>query len=452
VRREREFKMKTLLLITFFLLANFTASQWVQTQSTPEGSGITGMTVTQSGYIVVSTGSVSGGQQGGIRVSSDGGSSWSNVLNGYIGRCVTAGAYGMYASYWNYPSSNEGIYYSYNHMNWGPVFNFPATGNNIFSLLNPIDSVIFAGTRTGVLRSIDFGVSFNYTNTGIPANSWVLDLAADSNNIIAAATTNGLFISTNLGDSWQQTTGIPAGDTVTFIGFYRPPTDNRAPGHLLIGTDDGKINWSSEVNFYAQSFLLSLLPDIVRIEDGFLTFDRFFIVASPKAPQQTGGGVYQSTNQGQTFTVLNNGLPPNPSVPKIIAVPEDTGSIKFYLGLFNNQNNGASVYSQSFPIGIQQISNEVPEGFSLSQNYPNPFNPVTKIRFDIPPLEGAGGRIVQIKIFDILGREISTLVNEQLKPGTYEIDWNAANYPSGVYFYKLIADGFSETKKMMIVK
>jgi len=103
--------------------------------------------------------------------------------------------------------------------------------------------------------------------------------------------------------------------------------------------------------------------------------------------------------------------------------------------------------------GVQKISSEIPNGYKLSQNYPNPFNPVTKIKFDVP-LDSRlrGNDIVILKIFDVLGREIATLVNEKLQPGSYETEWDASNYPSGVYFCKLITPVFSETRKMVLVK
>jgi hypothetical protein len=102
-------------------------------------------------------------------------------------------------------------------------------------------------------------------------------------------------------------------------------------------------------------------------------------------------------------------------------------------------------YSQ--PNGIHQISNEVPKEFSLSQNYPNPFNPSTNIKFQIP----AGGFIL-LTVYDILGRKAAVLVNEKLSAGTYEVKWDASNYPSGVYFYKLSSGGFSKTMKMVLLK
>jgi hypothetical protein len=84
---------------------------------------------------------------------------------------------------------------------------------------------------------------------------------------------------------------------------------------------------------------------------------------------------------------------------------------------------------------------------SLSQNYPNPFNPVTKINFAIPKTG-----FVTLKIYDILGREMRTLVNESVKAGNYSVEFNATTLSSGVYFYRLISDNFTDTKKMMLIK
>lgn len=95
-----------------------------------------------------------------------------------------------------------------------------------------------------------------------------------------------------------------------------------------------------------------------------------------------------------------------------------------------------------------QLHSEV---FSLFQNYPNPFNPFTKIKFGIPALSGLSND-VKLVIYDALGKEIAVLVNEKLTPGNYETSWNAAAYPSGVYYYKLISGDFSEVRKMVLVK
>jgi hypothetical protein len=83
-----------------------------------------------------------------------------------------------------------------------------------------------------------------------------------------------------------------------------------------------------------------------------------------------------------------------------------------------------------------------PVEFKLNQNYPNPFNPITNVKFQIP-----NEAFVKLIVSDVLGREVATLVNEQLNAGIYKVDWDGTNYPSGVYFYKLAAGDYSETKK-----
>jgi hypothetical protein len=123
-------------------------------------------------------------------------------------------------------------------------------------------------------------------------------------------------------------------------------------------------------------------------------------------------------------------------------------------GFSDNGNTGAAWVFVNPSIGITTISTEIPEKFSLSQNYPNPFNPSTNIRYDLPK-----NGFVKLVVFDELGREIETLVNEKQTVGTYKATFNATQYSSGVYFYKLTTDNpdgsgqvFTETKKMLMIK
>jgi len=99
------------------------------------------------------------------------------------------------------------------------------------------------------------------------------------------------------------------------------------------------------------------------------------------------------------------------------------------------------------PAGVELISNELPTECNLNQNYPNPFNPSTTVKFSIPE-----ATFVSLKIFNSLGEEVETLVAEELGVGNYKYDWNAINLPSGIYFYKLQAENFVETKKMILLK
>jgi hypothetical protein len=94
-----------------------------------------------------------------------------------------------------------------------------------------------------------------------------------------------------------------------------------------------------------------------------------------------------------------------------------------------------------------EVSGGAPGGFALLQNYPNPFNPGTNFEFRIANVE-----LVVLKIFDVLGREVATLVNDVRPAGTYTVRWDASSLPSGVYYYRLRAGEFAESKKMVLMK
>ena len=136
-------------------------------------------------------------------------------------------------------------------------------------------------------------------------------------------------------------------------------------------------------------------------------------------------------------------------------VSDDEGAFLAWAGTFNGEQD---VYFGRINQNIVAIKDEqkvekLPEDFSLSQNYPNPFNPSTKIRFSIPVTQGGNDRSqVTLKVFDVLGNEISVLINEEKPAGTYEVAFNSEGLTSGVYFYKLQAVSFVKTMKMILMK
>ena len=104
---------------------------------------------------------------------------------------------------------------------------------------------------------------------------------------------------------------------------------------------------------------------------------------------------------------------------------------------------------------VNENNRELPKEFTLLQNYPNPFNPSTIIEFTVPNVEThhtASTRVVSLKVYDILGNEVATLVSGQKSPGNYKVQFNGNRLPSGIYFYRLVTEGFSQTKKMMLLK
>ena len=102
--------------------------------------------------------------------------------------------------------------------------------------------------------------------------------------------------------------------------------------------------------------------------------------------------------------------------------------------------------------GVPATDDIIPAGFSLSQNFPNPFNPVTAISYQLPAKAGTALSKVQLSVFDVLGREVAVLVNEEKQAGTYSTTWNASSMPSGVYFYTLVTPEYRASKKMILVK
>jgi len=175
--------------------------------------------------------------------------------------------------------------------------------------------------------------------------------------------------------------------------------------------------------------------------------------------------IYVSTNTGSTWQLLTTYTSPNlitaPStsanfIPtcsqwqnKSIYLPLNTNRIFFQAsgGNGNNLYLDEVLVKPSYVVGIPEYSNEVPVDFKLHNNYPNPFNPTTKIRFDITEKTN-----VKIIVYNSAGMEITVLVNSELSAGMYETSFTALNLPSGVYFYKLIADSFTDTKKMILLK
>lgn len=123
-------------------------------------------------------------------------------------------------------------------------------------------------------------------------------------------------------------------------------------------------------------------------------------------------------------------------------------NVKSYTQLDSLQtNNSFLITFVRSVIGIQTISQEIPNVFFIDQNYPNPFNPNTNIKFGLPKAS-----LVKLTVFDVLGREVSVLVNEKLDAGVFSVDWNAGKFPSGIYFYRIEAGDFIKTAKMILVK
>jgi len=176
------------------------------------------------------------------------------------------------------------------------------------------------------------------------------------------------------------------------------------------------------------------------IYDNFTDAEKYQALSSGIGNQQAGG-----TGTGtDVANVLGSGPYSIPANGEII--------VAFALLAGDNlndlkANSIAAKNKYNSLVGISNFNSQIPEKYSLSQNYPNPFNPVTNLEFGISKLG-----FVSLKVYDMLGKEIATLVNENLNPGTYKYNFDASDLTSGIYFYKLESEGFQETKRMMLIK
>lgn len=308
--------------------------------------------------------------------------------------------------------------------NW---VNIPITtfGNkNVQSVICGKNGIVVVGCNNGgVFRSTDYGVTFPDTSlTGIT----VVTLAVDrynSNTIYAGASSTtgstGFFISTNSGFSFSGPYNVN-----TCWGIMQ-----KSPNELYMVTTTTGTPFTKSTNGGYNWTTVSAQPGSMRGCSLDLANNIYI---------NGNGGVFKSTNDGLSFT--NTGL--TASGNQIVSHGN-----KMYAAVTGSTTGGVWIYTDTTLTAVTPLTTAIPKSFELKQNYPNPFNPVTTIEFSVP-VEG----FVTVSIFDIMGREVRTLVNEKLQPGMYKTSFDGSQLTSAVYFYKLSAEGFSETKKMLLLK
>ncbi len=157
------------------------------------------------------------------------------------------------------------------------------------------------------------------------------------------------------------------------------------------------------------------------------------------------GLILETTDAGETWAMDTDQLTTN----DLLAVHISGGGLEWGPGLAVGKNRTALIYP--IVVSVNEATVSV-NNFYLYQNYPNPFNPTTKIKFTVPSVGTSLMKFVQIKVYDVLGNEIATLVNEEKPAGNYEVEFNSTDLPSGIYFYQLKAGSFIQTRKMVYLK
>ncbi|MFA7360315.1 MAG: T9SS type A sorting domain-containing protein [Candidatus Kapaibacterium sp.] len=334
--------------------------------------------------------------------------------------------------------------------------------------------VVWAAGMGGVIiRSMDFGNTWHVVRPFSTPDHTIRGIACKPGipGYVSFVGYAGTFFETfNGGATFSQRFDIPF--TMHSIAYsYNYAFDGRG---IIAGTDgkvwntsNGGANWiARNTNRY------DYLNDVVFMSP----FDAMIC--------GNNGTILRSTNWGKTWTanvqyLTSEHLRSIDSYGPKITVCGDNGKIMtsndggfFFMDQLNAQGRhlygvsirefnvgvavgeiGSATYAPLFftaangIVGITQTGSEIPAAYSLSQNYPNPFNPVTKINFALPK-QG----LVTLKVYDMLGREVRTLVNEVKSAGNYTVDLNGSQLTSGVYFYKIQANGYTDIKKMTLIK
>lgn len=348
-------------------------------------------------------------------------------------------------------------------------------------LTSDINSVYFYNSTTGlacgnsgnIIISTNAGSSWNPVASGVTDNLYAISFFNNSNGVCSGSS-GTLLYTTNGGLNWVVAVN---GFLSSYYAIHMSSAANAVAGGvntifqpLIARSTDGGANWN-----YSSFYLNSNEGNIRGI--CFIDPSIGFAVSNV----WNGQGAISSTSNGginwttQLFTHALNSIYFHGSstgyavgsngyilkstdagtswVTQISGVASVLRSVVFTDSLFGFAAGDGGVILKTTNGGITSltpVNNQIPGDYHLSQNYPNPFNPSTKIKFAIPVGNGRDRSV--LNIYDALGREIETLFNGQLKTGTYEVSWDASNYPSGVYIYKLTSGGFTDSKKMILLK
>ena len=423
--------MKKLIYVFIILaFAGSVSAQWVLSNT-----GLAGGTLKQTSFTDLNTGYVlvQNSPNNYIFKTTNAASSWTQVYN-ITGDTITTLCF-INASTGFAGGRGKKIYNTINGgLNWtSQTFNnFVNKGIKKINFLNA--STGFAvgdGIPEGpILKTTNGGINWALINSG--ASSFLNDIVFTDANTGYVCGDYEIMKSTNGGNSWfmlfHGVSGDPEYWSLYFInantGYF-----SHSQGGYKVTTNGG----SSFSNVELDTAIGTVFTSVYFIDanTGFLT--SFNMV-------NNNGKAYKTTNSGLTWgTQLSTASIPLLSV---LFLSPSTGYIAGYglpqALLYKTITGGVSV---------QNISTEIPPSYFLGQNYPNPFNPRTVISFQLP----VDSKVV-IKVYDIMGREMETLVNERLQPGTYETTFNGSNYTSGVYFYKLSTGDFTDTKRMILLK
>ncbi len=298
--------------------------------------------------------------------------------------------------------------------------------------------ILFTDANTGyavggyaALKTTNAGATWDTMNTNSASNISSVSFPSKDVGYIGG---DGVIKTTNGGEDWASLSLQPSFSIIASIFFINENKGFCVYGGTVAKTTDGGNTWDETTlstldDFYCVSFIDS--------STGFIIGLNYYGSSSP---------IYKTTDGGDTWTLMNN-APTSNTLKSIFFTDTNTGYLAGYAGTILKTTNAGEI--TSVKISKRKSS---PVDFMLYQNYPNPFNPTTKIKYSIPSVGTSLMKFLQLKVYNILGREIATLVNKQQPPGNYEVEFDASKLSSGVYFYRLTTGSFVETKKMILLK
>jgi len=452
--------MKKIIITIFFLIPAIIYSQW-----TLLNSGTINPFFSCS-FINSSTGWVSG-YRGQVYFTSNGGINWNMIFDSQTDDRFDCMVFKTNLTGW--AGSYQGKVYKTTNggYNW-----------SIQQILinHRVMDIFFIDINTGWVVG-EQGIAHKTTNGGISWQS--LGISGPLNCIYFINSSIGFiggdnffYKSTDGGLTWNGIS-IPTDEIVYAISFINNSigwamcrkinNSNSSSALSVLRTTNTGVEWNeicAESHDYGWH---TMINDAQFLDNNIGYYCGYSAYAPP--PSSQSAILYKTTNGGVNWSFIN--LNTNVSSFEAIEFSDmQTGYLVGYNGKIYKTTNGG-------PIGFSSTTNRIPDKYSLYQNYPNPFNPTTKIKFSFPLPSKGGAMNVTLKIFDILGHEITSLIpplwggQVGLQPGTYEVEWNGSNYASGVYFYKIaISDpvqrtpngetssgfSFTETKKLILLK
>jgi photosystem II stability/assembly factor-like uncharacterized protein len=368
-------------------------------------------------------------------------------------------------------------------LNWTVI---PVSGisNELYCIYGINDNLAFAGEgyvngNANVYKTTNAGVNWSAVLTTGNNNGHFTGLAFTkiNGNMFGLAIAEKVYRSSNTGNNWVElsagVTGVSNAQNSLMIvdnDFYGFGMNNGAARIRL--TTNNSTTWSTQQlsvsgnytsaiafhsnKLYGVAATSTSLPFISKTTDGGQTWSNVdigagvtgtcYLVWVPGTPVVyilgSNGGIKRSTNNGVSWVTT-----PTPGVTDLTHFDFiQSANVVYGYAVSSNGNVIKLIDTLNVLTGVN-LNNNIPSEYSLSQNYPNPFNPVTNINYSVPQ-----NTFVKITVFDVLGRELSSPVNEFKQAGIYELNFNAENLGTGIYYYRINAGEFTDTKKMILIK